>query len=321
MKPVLSFIAPAVLILTTSLAGTPAFAGFQWVPPQSSATVLSSEQVQTDDLRASPENMIGHIRSGAPVQDVPAPQIRDAQPAPLAPIQSSADSTFLPEPVTATPAPLEHEPIALAPITATPSMPALSEVERAQPSMPTPQPAPMQQQPVMNEMPAPVSASAAPQIDDSQTVVGFGDKLPLALALGEIVPPTYSYAFSPEVNPGVAASWDGQGRRWDVVLNDMLAAHGLGLHIRGRTVMIASARVAAVTTQTTNQSTHTPLAPQQQQTQQQNIRVQQSSPASSPIRVTPPPAQMDVTAFPAAPSEEPFSDSYEPIVLTPDGMR
>lgn len=428
MKPVLSFIAPAFLMLSASaFAVAPAFAGFQWVPPKSSATVLPSERVVIDEMRVQPQDMINHIRSGSPLPQEPeifdapdaaASSMQPVSPAPLATEQNGGMSPI--PPIVADPIPLQPtapqpapdtlaqphiqpapqpqadlhvqsprpqpqpqsrpqpaQPSAnnVVPAPATASPTPLSQVERAQPSSPVPMPnhkmsaapvaAPSQAQESFSPAPKPapiaqdIASIPAAALDDSQVVVGFGDSLPLALALGEIVPAGYTYAFSSEVNPGVPVSWDGQGRRWDVVLNDMLAPHGLGVHVRGKTAMVSSARVAhATVSHSAPQNTPAPvdLAPPARQQQpaatpmpaaslpdqrdavksaptttpaaqpktppsasalEAHMRVQQSAPASSPIRTKQPTTRQDLTVLPRG--SEPFSDNYEPIVLTPSG--
>ena len=65
----------------------------------------------------------------------------------------------------------------------------------------------------------------APQHFD--VVEGFGKDMPLAMALGQIVPHKYAYSFGKGVNPGVSISWEG-GKPWNEVLDDALKP--LGLH-------------------------------------------------------------------------------------------
>lgn len=70
-----------------------------------------------------------------------------------------------------------------------------------------------------------------------QDAVGFGKELPLALALSQIVPPEYSYAFGQSVNTGEIVSWEG-GKPWNIVLDDMIAPKGLRAVISGNQVLI-----------------------------------------------------------------------------------
>lgn len=109
-----------------------------------------------------------------------------------------------------------------APITA----PAIERESRA-----LPEPA------IVERLDAP--ASAGPFAD----AVGFGADIPLALALGQIVPAEYAYSFASSVNPGLKISWNG-GKPWNIVLNDALAPHGLRADVAGMAVIVRKAASA-----------------------------------------------------------------------------
>ena len=250
MKSFLSLSSLAVLVLAS-----PAFAGFEWIPPhtQTRAPVISQPAVPAD-------RVIDYIQSGRATAPVSAPA---AMPEPV-----SATPVEAPPPVIL-PAP---EPVVIMPGNA----PASAQVTQpASPSTPAPQVNPVKE------------ASSVPH----NTLVGFGDDIPLAMALNDIVPDSYSYAFSSGVNPGVSVSWDGQGRNWDAVLSDMLAAEDLSARLRGRTVLIVA-------------QAQTP------------VRVQQSATPTHTIRAPKPPLEPVYSHPPAA--GEPFSQNYEPIILSPD---
>lgn len=93
---------------------------------------------------------------------------------------------------------------------------------------------------------APVMAAQQPmtllQQNDAgfPEAVGFGRDLPLALALSQVIPPEYSYAFGHDVNAGATVSWQG-GRPWNEVLNEMLAPAGMKALIQSGQVTIQSA--------------------------------------------------------------------------------
>lgn len=99
--------------------------------------------------------------------------------------------------------------------------------------------------------PAPAAAQqiplAAPVVDgmDATPVQGFGKEIPLALALRQIVPPTYAYAFSSGEYAGRKVSWQG-GKPWWIVLNDTLMAEGLSAVVSGNVVTISDAGAAPV---------------------------------------------------------------------------
>lgn len=68
---------------------------------------------------------------------------------------------------------------------------------------------------------------------------GFGTDMPLAIALTQIVPPSYAYAFGTNVNPGQRVSWNG-GKPWPDTINDMIAPLGLQALVQNRMVVIRS---------------------------------------------------------------------------------
>lgn len=89
-------------------------------------------------------------------------------------------------------------------------------------------------------LPAPAQATpTSPPAGGFTEAVGFGRDLPLALALSQVVPPEYSYAFAQDVNVGTTVSWQG-GKPWNTVLAEMLAQSGLRAHIQNNQVTITS---------------------------------------------------------------------------------
>ena len=70
--------------------------------------------------------------------------------------------------------------------------------------------------------------------------VGFGRDLPLALALSQVVPADFSYAFAKDVNVGTNVSWQG-GKPWNQVLDEMLAQNGMRAVIENNTITIQNA--------------------------------------------------------------------------------
>jgi hypothetical protein len=71
-------------------------------------------------------------------------------------------------------------------------------------------------------------------------IVGFGRDLPLALALSQVVPASYSYAFAQSIDTGAIVSWEG-GKPWNVVLKEMLARAGLKAEIQENRVLVTKA--------------------------------------------------------------------------------
>lgn len=107
-------------------------------------------------------------------------------------------------------------------------------------------PLPSPRQPSVVAMPRPATPEghpapvAAPVTGDYAEAVGFGRELPLALALSQVVPPEYSYAFGTDVNVGSTVSWQG-GKPWNQVLEEMLATQGMRAVISGTQVTIVNA--------------------------------------------------------------------------------
>jgi|GEM_PF-2954521 len=82
-------------------------------------------------------------------------------------------------------------------------------------------------------MPAPSAPNS-----DLAVVEGFGRDIPLALALRQIVPPGYAYAFDPGVDVAAAIDWDG-GAPWDIILQNALNEAGYDVEItENKTVRI-----------------------------------------------------------------------------------
>ena len=72
-------------------------------------------------------------------------------------------------------------------------------------------------------------AQSAPLVQPRYPLArGFGDKVPLAFAVRQIVPPSVKIHFGTGVDPTTPVDWRG-GRPWNVVL--WSAVHPLGLHL------------------------------------------------------------------------------------------
>ncbi len=87
-------------------------------------------------------------------------------------------------------------------------------------------------------MPAETLAAPMPSGPFAEAL-GFGSDIPLALALGQIVPAEFAYSFASNVNPGVRISWNG-GKPWNEVLNEALQPHNLRAEIAGTAVIVRS---------------------------------------------------------------------------------
>jgi hypothetical protein len=94
---------------------------------------------------------------------------------------------------------------------------------------------------------------------------GFGNDVPLAIALTEIVPASYAYAFGDNVNAGQRVSWTG-GKPWPDTLLEMVSPLGLRTDIQGRMVVIRSTGAATTPQKASIESVPLPesAAPQKQ---------------------------------------------------------
>ncbi|QQG36440.1 MAG: TcpQ domain-containing protein [Micavibrio aeruginosavorus] len=88
--------------------------------------------------------------------------------------------------------------------------------------------------------PPPAFPEALPAPMAYENALGFGADIPLALALGQIVPPAFAYSFASDVHPGVKISWEG-GKPWNQVLEEALAPHDLTSVIEGTIVTVRRA--------------------------------------------------------------------------------
>lgn len=107
---------------------------------------------------------------------------------------------------------------------------------------PTPPPAPMaiiekDVPPVAAAMPMKTPKPAMKSSFDASVVEGFASQIPLAIALQQVIPPQYKYAFADGVNAGEKVDWQG-GKPWDQVVSDMVADKGMDVEISGNVVYI-----------------------------------------------------------------------------------
>lgn len=75
-----------------------------------------------------------------------------------------------------------------------------------------------------------------------ETADGFGQDLPLVMAIRQIVPASFGFVFDDGIDLNSRVSWQG-GKPWDLVLRDTLTPLGLDANIRGNVVSISRASV------------------------------------------------------------------------------
>jgi hypothetical protein len=134
-------------------------------------------------------------------------------------------------------------PAASAPVSVASSGPA-SGVSGAVPVVREPLVAPVPAPQKMKPIPMPVET---PSMPPPPVIEGFGDHLPLSIAIEQIVPPGYTVDVQGALDMNMNVSWAG-GRPFDKVLEDMIYAHGYRVLLDGARVILhpAASRVAAM---------------------------------------------------------------------------
>ena len=158
------------------------------------------------------------------------------------PSPSQAGFEWTPPPRIAVDAPVEQT--APAPESIGPLTPELSQEQAQDSNLPVPvgnvEQTPIQPPAVVESSPptpqlAPVAK--APELSDFPVVEGFGKDIPLAIALRDIVPPHFAFAFNPREIAGTKVSWRG-GKPWPEVLQSALSHHNLDGIVEGNNLVI-----------------------------------------------------------------------------------
>ncbi len=212
----------------------PAQAGFNWTPPANNGKVLAKPNTFAP---SNPSNA-GPL---TPEPDAPtAPLVA----APLAPV---AETPFTDMNMHSLPA--KEEPIAA------PSMPQDIVTEKPL-VLDTTQPAPpeaeaIQPTPLMSATPAAptpiITTNIATNDNAADVIQGFGKDIPLVIALRDIVPAGYAYAFTDKAIAGTKISWQG-GKSWGTVLSDALSSKGIVFSTTGHVIQMSYAGTTSATT-------------------------------------------------------------------------
>lgn len=210
------------LCLMVTLSPSVAHAGFDWTPP--AAPAVQQQAPVVHDATPPSASLSGPL--------TPEP---DALPVPVGNVESTPISRAEPP---AEPLVVENKKAVVAP--AADPIPVADKMEPLPLPAPTPvaSPAPA---PIVRAAPVSAPVAAAPVPADS--VEGFGKDIPLAMALHDIVPAQYAYAFAPRDIAGTKISWRG-GKPWQVVLKDALAPVGLDMTLNGNALTIFSGQSA-----------------------------------------------------------------------------
>ena len=275
-----SFFAALLFGGVALLNSTASQAGFEWIPAEPSAqaepksfptvppaTIENPEPVQeqmpAETLLQAPQEE--ELLSPLPPLESPAPVQVERKPLSMPPAMSAEQPVELaaPQPVAAPPQEpvLKVKKMQAMPERSAPesiASPSLTQQDMVNPqdvpvdaaaaavSDPMPEEIPAEPAPAQtikieaNPVAAPVLAAAPEPLE----VVGFGNDIPLALALQEIAPPGYAFSFGDGINPGERVSWTG-GKDWTVVMEEMIAPLGLRSKITGKAILVYREQSAA----------------------------------------------------------------------------
>lgn len=183
------------------MSSMPALAGFEWTPPVNAPRTNANTNTAPAQVAAEPLTNAGPLT---------------------------------PEPV----APMVIEPLNETDILDAPPAPSSTQgMRRASTALPAAveEPEQLTPQPMMT---GPAPQVFVPSSNVATRVDGFGRRIPLSIALKQIVPPLYVYKFSQGVTPKQKVSWEG-GDTWVNVLNNMLDQADLSGSLRGNVITIS----------------------------------------------------------------------------------
>ena len=228
-------------------------AGFDWTPPPAPAKAPSANAPAAPSvegpLTPEPDALpvpVGPVET-APVSRHPAPLAEPLVVDNKAPVPTA-------EKIDEKPAPIEAETAITAP------QPEPIVTPNPEP-VAAPAPAPI---PAQMPTPAPVAPTKSVTVPVAHDVVdGFGKDIPLAMALRDIVPAKYAYAFSPKDIAGTKISWRG-GKPWQDVLKSALEPLDFDMQVNDTQILIYAKQYKAPTaTPTPAATTQAPSAPPQ----------------------------------------------------------
>ncbi len=224
MRPAL-YSAVSVLVLAL-LAPSASYAGFQFVAPNAATNSPAPAAAPAPNNAALPAPVeISDIAAPSPVTNEPMAIGKSA--IPLTPVIKESDSLSIEA--------------------ARPR--STAEIKRvAVPGVSAPMPtstkyvspysdAPIASAPVPAPMPAPIAPSsfAGTSIDSGPAVQGFGRSVPLAIALQQIVPPSYRYSFEPPVSGSTRVTWTG-GKSWKAIVAEIARDNNMNVDIASNVV-------------------------------------------------------------------------------------
>ena len=216
------------------LSGGMAHAGFEWTPPAQPEPSLSDMQAdmpsqmipdETGLISPVDENVLANpVPEEAMSAPVPVLQNNVQQQIPTPPVDDGAPLSVM-APASAPIHDLSPEQVFQMPVA--PSAPTAPAI-RAQYTPPSLSSAPTPAQPMH-----PVSPM-------DETVNGFGKDVPLVTAVRQLLPASYTYKFTPDVDLGTTVSWNG-GQSLRDTLSNVLASGGYTYDLQGNMISITTA--------------------------------------------------------------------------------
>jgi len=221
-KSFVRFVGTSVLFAGILVLPVSAYAGFQWVAPDTSASQLPSVGVYPLPPRVS---------SAASAPEVISPVIITGDSDPVAKTIPLSVSSSAPTPPPPIPVAVPSAQISSAP-------PAVIPLPPSQAPMPAPQRA-------QNDRADLATATITmPPASGGDIVQGFASDVPLALALRQVLPVGYSFSIDQNIDMDTDVSYKG-GKSWRETVREMIAPAGLVSREQGTTLIVSRVPVAA----------------------------------------------------------------------------
>jgi hypothetical protein len=218
------FIAVLVLLFSLVLLPKTVYAGFEWLPTGQTPYADAQEKTPTMQLSASDSSTQNTTRGVGATSGQGI----------FLPLPGEAQATVMPRQRTSSPA-------ITPPVSSQNPAPDMKRyTPDFQSSMPHLRSNPKPAQNAMSLRDNRSYTSQSPS-SDFERVEGFGRDIPLAMALNQVVPAGYAYAFGDGVNPGYRVSWSG-GKPWNEVVFDMIAPLDFVAYVRGNKLFINKRR-------------------------------------------------------------------------------
>jgi uncharacterized lipoprotein YmbA len=226
--------AVSVLVLAL-LTPSVSFAGFQFVAPNAAApapaqaapAAVSNASVDVTDLDAlSAPSSVPSSGPNSTLEPAPQPMPIGQKAIPLTPVVKNSDSLSIEAarprvnteigrvavPGVSAPMPIAPAPKYLSPYTPNPIQADIAPIP-----------------------PEPIAAVSGASVDSGPAVQGFGRGVPLAIALQQIVPPSYRYSFEPPVSGSTRVTWTG-GKSWKAIVAEIARDNNMNVDIASNVV-------------------------------------------------------------------------------------